>query len=690
MTVPVMRFAVDWDSDLFLCYESRTTDALNRLHTGISSDTNLVNLHWHGVTTSGIDTATVSFQQEETLYGLRQFHVVTGTGTAAGAYFGRTGGTNIFNVTNGNTYTAVFWIKANVGTGVTFAFSMENSVGGQSVVVTGDWQKVTRTFTATSTTTAFKLIKVISATNVTFDATGFMIVDGSTAPNGFNVGNTSNLYDVMSPLDASWNSGSTKWADRMFGEGELTLSLDNEDKRYSPEYSSSPLFGSIMQRQRITVDIQTPGGTTCNPLWRGWTRPIEVKPGTNRNKQARLTAGQGKFILDELPFAPRFAGETYTIDEIITQIALRGFSSAATALQINLNRSRLNAAYYVDPDDILDLDTGLNDFVLYGEDWGQGDSNKSLRNSTRTLTDLNEVEMGWLYINRAGKLCFRNRTHYIDPATEPAAETISIDSDSVDFDYKFGTAYYNTVELTYRPKDTRVGIVWQTKADIVLGAKGSKETDVKFEYEEGRKLTVTEVNAFGDADPYSTFTATAGGATVNSSIFAQFTSEKNGRGKLILKNRSNQKVSVSVILRGTIVESYGGQIVNTVDEDGLTGGRIQLNKSTRLIDDADIALNLADYHLQIHKDPFGMFTSFTLDNKDDDRLNSIIDISIGTRVNISETQTAHAEEYVVIGERAEYRTNHLRMTYNLFPLFRVQDYWIIGQSVLGTHTYLGY
>src|SRR5574342_257792 len=132
---PILRIGVDWNDDFFICYDAQRTDVLNRLHTGLSSDTGLVNLHWYGVNTSGINSAVVSVTQSFTPYGVRLLHCVTGTNTTAGAYFGRTGSTNDFNVTSSHTYTAIFWIKATVGSGTSFQIALENSTGNGTFTI---------------------------------------------------------------------------------------------------------------------------------------------------------------------------------------------------------------------------------------------------------------------------------------------------------------------------------------------------------------------------------------------------------------------------------------------------------------------------------------------------------------------------------------------------------------------------
>jgi glutaminase len=67
MTTPFMRFAIDWDDDLFICRNVLKTDALNVMHNGISSDKGLVNLHWFGINKSLISGATADHKWNKLL-----------------------------------------------------------------------------------------------------------------------------------------------------------------------------------------------------------------------------------------------------------------------------------------------------------------------------------------------------------------------------------------------------------------------------------------------------------------------------------------------------------------------------------------------------------------------------------------------------------------------------------------------
>ncbi len=44
----------------------------------------------------------------------------------------------------------------------------------------------------------------------------------------------------------------------------------------------------------------------------------------------------------------------------------------------------------------------------------------------------------------------------------------------------------------------------------------------------------------------------------------------------------------------------------------------------------------------------------------------------------------------MIGEGGVWMPGSLKMSYDLFPLARINKTWIVGRSVLGVDTYLGY
>lgn len=681
------RYAIDWDNDLFICYEALETDALNVMHDGLSDDfPGLVNLHWGYVNTSIENGATAAFQQEFTAYGIRLFHVVTGTNTSAGAYFGRTGSTNDFNLSNGAVYTAVLWIRATVGVGSTLNFAMENSSGVQSITLTAAWQKVSLTFTAGAITNSFRLYKLSNATDLTFDATGFMIVEGSNAPNGFNVGNASNLYDVLTEVRSSnWRFGKEDWKNTMPSEGTAELVVSNTDRRYSPEYTGSPLYGSMEQKRLMTIDVWHPGNAAWQRRFAGWTSNYQPQYGKVADYYTVISAEQGIFRLREIKFR-RAVSEAVTADALIRDVLMDGYVTPLTPLQCLVGNSRLNAGYTVDPDVMMELETGISSIPLSGEAWSSKES------AANVIESVMSIERGWFFIDGEGLIRFFNRYHYIDPALAPTAKVFDLDSDVVSGGYVHGKEFKNTVRLTYYPTTTETLPIWTNREVIGMLPGQTKEIEVRFEYEEGRQMEVLSVNAFGDGvDDSSVAAATASGADQSWRVRPSFQQLDGRGGMLTLVNLRGASRRVTVTLRGLVKQSYGGQVIQVDSDLPNQSGTYVMDFSSKLIDNEQDANNLAQFLLSMHERAVGEFKNISLIGMDDTGLRRILDTAIGDEITLSEYQTGHSGRYAVIGESHSVEQDGvLRSQFMLEPLFRRHDHWILGTSALGVDTYLGY
>lgn len=687
MALPVPRFCVDWDDDLFVCAESLTTDTLNRMHTSLSTDAGYVNLHWNAINTSAINSSTISFSQGATAYGIRQFNCVTGTNTTAGAYFGRTGSTNDFSVSNAHTYTYVFWIKATVGSGTSITVTMENSTGSTSTfTISTSWQKISHTFATTSTTTAFKIVKNSSATNVTWQATGFMIVDSSTAPNGFNVGHATNIYDNITQdvKSAAYSLGKRNWLSTKIDEGVADLTLDNSTRRYSPEYTGGPLYTYMKQRLLITIDIQDPVLLTYTRKWSGFIRSYAPQPGQTRGKEMRMRCEQGKFQLDTIEYTAPLSG-TYTADQIIQKVILAGYISAATPLQALANRAKTRASYTVSLTDILSLDTGLSSLNVTGETWGVGVA------ASRILEDMMKVEQGFLFIDRSGKVRFYNRLHYIDPDLTPATTAVNLNTDAVKFEYTYGADFYNNVKATFYPSDvSSAETLWQSNGGMRVKARSRRRFFAHLEHTEGGKRNAAAVNAF-DAASDPSLVSILNGDSALGKVTGSILGNQGGQVWVEVHNATRQAVRATVTLRGTSVQSFGGQVWEATDStNGIRGGKITYDINSKLLADEDSARHLANYLLNALKTPTGQFTSYTLMNKSNTMLQTILNNGIGSKVSVSEYQTGHSGTYFICGESHQWKPGTLESTFYLFPLGRINYAWRLGTSVMGTQTYLAY
>lgn len=688
----IPRVGVDWDADRFICYDCLPTDALNVMNNTLdASDPGFVNLHWNYLSTSAVDGATVTVEQQFTAYGLRALHVVTGVNTGAGAHFGYDGsGAADIVVSSGAAYTAVLWIKATVGSGTSMKLDMLNSAASVTFVISAAWQKITLNFTPSSTTTGFKIYKNSSATDVTFDASGFMVVSGSSAPNGFNVGHSTNRYDVITADVKSVRAklGKGKWTNPMPAEGITNLTLDNTTRRYSPEYSGSPLYGYIRQRQLMTVDFYRTASAEWKRGFTGWTRPFEPDYGKNSKKECSMSAQQGIFQLDDNPYNGQTSGETKA-DAIIRDIINTVYTSGATPYQVVFDQSGFDECYFDDPDDIMQLETGVSDLAMTGEDWGPKTP------ASRVIKDMLDVERGLFYIDRNGVVVFRNRQHYVDPATAPTPTSISLDGEANSGKYVHGESYKNVVRVNYKPSSNLEGeIVWRSRGNGIRlnGKTKAKKVEVRFEYDDERKMTVSTINPFNDGsvDASSYTASTLSGVDITDQVSVVLEQLENGAAQLSMTHYGSVRAQVVVIIRGTIVESAGGESVEVVAEDSLGGGKYDLTQNVKLIQEETEATNLANHLLDMLQDEFGQFLNITIKSRNDTWMARQLDLEVGDLITVSEYQTGHSGEYISIGETLDWASGLLTSSHTLHPQFRTNKYWILGTSLLGTDTYLGY
>ncbi len=108
--------------------------------------------------------------------------------------------------------------------------------------------------------------------------------------------NFSGTYDDITDrvISANWSLGFQRAYADVPDNSVLRLTLDNSDRRYSPEYSSSPLNGLLTPYR--PVRIQSDDGTTVRTHWTGWIESIQptVNPYGERIVEIKA-AGPGQY-----------------------------------------------------------------------------------------------------------------------------------------------------------------------------------------------------------------------------------------------------------------------------------------------------------------------------------------------------------------------------------------------------------
>jgi hypothetical protein len=116
--------------------------------------------------------------------------------------------------------------------------------------------------------------------------------------------------------------------DRIAAIGTAYLTLDNSDRRFTPKYSSSPLYGYVLPQRPIVIEASPDAfaGTTWG-LFRGYVRRVRVEADANGLRRAFLECEDALARLYRQRFAQPVQ-EYRTADELYALILASTFGGA--------------------------------------------------------------------------------------------------------------------------------------------------------------------------------------------------------------------------------------------------------------------------------------------------------------------------------------------------------------------------
>ena len=168
-------------------------------------------------------------------------------------------------------------------------------------------------------------------------------------------------------MSAQWFLGFQQPYMDVGNDAQLTLTMRNTDKRFTPEYGSSPLSGSLVPLR--PVKIESNDGSTTRQHFTGWIQSIQPTSNKNGERIAKI------FVMGAMQFLK------------------------ATQTKIELQENQRT-------DQI--VDTLLKEVIFppaLTEAWVIGDANFSLIDQSTYLADLtaySDLEEGVLTLNMAG------------------------------------------------------------------------------------------------------------------------------------------------------------------------------------------------------------------------------------------------------------------------------------------------
>jgi len=492
-------------------------------------------------------------------------------------------------------------------------------------------------------------------------------------------------------ISANWQIGFAGPYDPIARDSTLTLVLDNRDRRFSPECTTSPLYPNITRGRVVRVQTVYQGETRT--MYTGWLETIQPDFGSHTTRRAKIKASGFLSRAATMPAAVPIQ-ENKRADQIIEAILSNsliyppGFTGAWMLEKIGYSELGNNTILR-ETSDYLVADEGKSIFAFAGDNWQRGTS------VAGALREVVSREYGRLYVDRSGTIRFWNRHHLITATNV----TATFDNVMHNMDYAFGDHVVNLAVVSVHTRKTGA-------ADETLGtldratqiAAGQTQT-ITFQYSDASGAKIAGRNAIAPART-TDFTANSKedgtGIDYTSSVTATIANEYADRCEVVFANTASVDVWLQpgARIRGTKITDFGQVEISARDNDSIAAYGYNAYNYPVAVDDVALAEAIAEYIVNSRKDALGQVTQLTLTpRKSDALMNQALTLTIGDRIKIVENQTAINADYFIIGEI--HRFNRAAKDYTVTWLLEQADasrYWVIGEvgfSELGERTNLG-
>ena len=499
-----------------------------------------------------------------------------------------------------------------------------------------------------------------------------------------------NITTYVKP-GSSWQIGFAQPYDTIARAATATLILNNADQRFSPEYTSGTLYPNFTRGKRIKISANY--SSTDYDLFVGRISNITPQANTKGPRETTITV-QG--FLREAQLAEVFVPimENVTADEALAvvmeasaiyppalgkvwRLGITGF----TELETN--------TILADSADIFSAEVGINTFTIIGDEWDEGVSLYG------ALRDIAGREAGRIFVSRDGVITLWNAHHFI---TKNSSDQTFTQDAFTEMTYGFGSGVINNVIVQARPRT--IGTVPETLAELDKAIKigKGKTKAVSFRY---RDTSIDATISGKDViTPVATtdYTANANedgtGTDYTDAVTIKVIEIHANRARFEFTNGGPVDVWLqpSSKVRGIKITDFG--IIDAEAEDETSIGTYQRHKFTYpfIMDDLDVAQQMANYYVSLWKDPAGRVTSVTIPTyRDATLLTQALTRTIGDRITISESQTGLTTvDYFIIGERWDLQGGMVFLTWLLEPA-DANQYWLLditGFTELETATIL--
>ena len=480
---------------------------------------------------------------------------------------------------------------------------------------------------------------------------------------------------------ASWQLGFTAPFEAMARDSTATVMLVNTDRRFSPEYSIGPYYGTLTTGKAIK--ITTTYLTVTRTMFIGWMQSFIPASGVNGSRQCEVDCN-GWTQRAELAESVIPLQLEKRADEVITTIlensavypaGFAGFWFLGSGLLGQTTKLGSTSSYLI-------ADEGQTTFA-YSGDWAAGTSVYA------AILEMAQREAGRVFISRDGLIYFYDRHHLISNQTSLS----TLANQTVSLAYSYGSDIANYITVQYEPRVTgTAGSTLATLSDAVK-LEPNVETLVSFRFTAA--ASGATVSAATVITPVINTDYTANtiddGTGIDTTSYVTLTVQQTSASEITIAFTSTYTDNVFLLattkVRGTPLTSYGMQTYVSQDETSiLTYGKRALQLSGKQ-DSLQDATTLGDFQKLLRYNPVGKLSSALFNALDTNNTVAVLARTIGDRVTITDTMTSATGDWFIIGEQHNVSVSSYTADW-LLEDAGASAYWSIGSSTLGISTAL--
>lgn len=489
-----------------------------------------------------------------------------------------------------------------------------------------------------------------------------------------NDNDTIDPYDEITAdvKEARWFIGYRKPHQLIADEPTARLTLINTDGKYTPENSSSPLFGNLLPyRKMYIVSTDTSPDTT---LWRGLIEFPQMtwRPGDNRIVEATLHGAGVKQLLDRINvYIPGYTKDdsadvqtgypfgypwttSVTTGNVVAEVLRRSMvvtQGAGWRLGVpgysELGVTTVLADDAFDPYADIDQDNTLELEFYYGSE---------NRTVLATVTEMANAGRERFWFGRDGEWFYVTRDHFYNQAAAGTVNTVSGDYKPVELQYQYGDHIRNKITVSASPK--QVGSserVWGLDDTVVVPGNSEIELEARL-----RKST----GQFASAQDVAIGTIVYTGGSVAASVISQ--------GGVATITLSRDGAAPGTVINLTLdgeprVQQHQYNLVVQDDDSIAAYGVREYKVDLGPAADFEQVETIAGYELARFKDPVGAVQRATWRNKGDGTANAHqIEWTIGTKLRIISNDHGHDAEHIIVGEEHVWSAGEMHETSFIF------------------------